>query len=179
MGGRHQPPVQLAPDTPPDEPLAEFEDFYRASYSRLTSQLHAYLGDRAEAEDVVQEAFVRTWQRWSVVSAYEDPISWVRRVAWNLATSRLRRVSAAARMLRRFASPQVEPALDPDHVALVAALRTLPERQRRAIVLHYLAGIPVVEVAADLGVPRGTVLSWLHRGRAKLAVHLVSEEQRR
>ncbi|GIF77433.1 RNA polymerase sigma factor [Asanoa siamensis] len=179
MGGRRQLPVPLAADKPPAEPLAEFDDFYRSSYSRLTSQLHAYLGDRAEAEDVAQEAFVRTWQRWSVVSEYEDPVSWVRRVAWNLATSRLRRVSAAARILRRYASAQVEPALDPDHVALVAALRKLPDRHRRAIVLHYLAGMPVAEVAADIGVPRGTVLSWLHRGRAQLAVHLGSEERRR
>jgi RNA polymerase sigma-70 factor (ECF subfamily) len=48
----------------------------------------------------------------------------------------------------------------------------LPERQRRVIVLHHIADLPVLEIAAELGVPKGTVVSWLHRGRAQLAAHL-------
>ncbi|MEO3815217.1 SigE family RNA polymerase sigma factor [Plantactinospora sp. B24E8] len=169
----------VRPDSHPDDERGEFESFYQASYSRLASQLHAYLGDRAEAEDVVQEAFVRAWQRWSGIGRYNDPAAWVRRVAWNLATSRLRRLTVAARMLRRHADPQVVPELGPDHVALVAALRTLSDRHRRAVVLHYLADLSVAEVADDLGVSRGTVLSWLHRGRIRLAAHLMSDDHRR
>jgi RNA polymerase sigma-70 factor (ECF subfamily) len=154
-----------------------FDSFYGASYSRLTAQLHAYLGDASEAEDVVQEAFVRAWQRWSAVRDYEDPVGWVRRVAWNLATSRLRRVRVALHALRGHDDDPVVAAPNPDHVALVAALRHLPDRQRRAMVLHHLADMPVTEVAVELGVPKGTVLSWLHRGRAQLAARLSAEEQ--
>jgi len=92
-------------------------------------------------------------------------------VAWNLAISRLRRLAAAARALRRLRPPDLVAALSPDHVALVAALRALPHRQRQAIVLHYIADMTVADIAAELNTPRGTVLSWLSRGRARLAEH--------
>ena len=151
---------------------AGFDRFYQTWYGRICAQVHAYLNDRAEAEDLVQEAFLRAWQRWSEIHRYDDPVAWVRRVAWNLATSRLRRLVTAGRALRRQSPPPVTPGADPDHVLLVAALRRLPERQRRVIVLHHIADLPVVEIAAELGVPRGTVMSWLHRGRAQLAAYL-------
>jgi RNA polymerase sigma-70 factor, ECF subfamily len=148
---------------------AEFADFYRASYRRVAAQVFAYLGSAAEAEDAAQEAFLRAWRQWSEVSRYDDPVAWVRRVAWNLATSRLRRLATAARVLRLHRPPDVVAALSPDHVALVAALRTLNHRHRQAIVLHYVADMTVADIAAELNVPRGTVLSWLSRGRTRLA----------
>ena len=155
---------------PADKP--NFDAFYGASYRRLVVQVHAYLGDRAEAEDVVQEAFIRAWDRWSKVSGLDDPAGWVRRVAWNLATSRLRRLATMRRSLSRDRPPDNAPPPSPDHVALVGALRQLPDRQRRAVVLHYIADLPVTAIAAELDVPKGTVLSWLHRGRAQLALEL-------
>src|SRR5690606_39076909 len=72
--------------------LADFDEFYAAHYGSLTTQLYAYLGDRQEAQDVVQEAFCRAYARWSSVRDYDDPVAWVRRVAWNLATSHVRRL---------------------------------------------------------------------------------------
>ena len=148
-----------------------FATFYATGYPRLAALLYAYLGDATEAEDVAQEAFLRAWRSWASISRYDDPVAWVRHVAWNLATSRLRRLGTAARYLARQSTAEGAAAalLGPDRVALVAALRQLPERQRRAIVLHYLGDLPVADVASELGVPRGTVLSWLHRGRARLA----------
>jgi RNA polymerase sigma-70 factor (ECF subfamily) len=155
---------------PGDRP--EFEALYEASYRRLVAQVHAYLGDRAEAEDMVQEAFIRAWDRWPKVGGLDDPAGWVRRVAWNLATSRLRRLTTMRRSLSRHRPPDDAPPPSPDHVTLVEALRQLPDRQRRAMVLHYIADLPVSDVAAELGAPKGTVLSWLHRGRAQLALQL-------
>lgn len=157
-----------------DGPSAEveFTEFYQISYRRLAAQVYVYAGDAAEAEDSVQEAYLRAWRQWSVVSRYDDPVAWVRRVAMNLATSRLRRLVTAARVLGRQRPPDPVAALGPDHVALVAALRTLTHRQRQAIVLHYFADMAVAEIAAELSTPRGTVLSWLSRGRARLAEHL-------
>jgi RNA polymerase sigma-70 factor (ECF subfamily) len=151
---------------------AEFTEFYQASYRRLAAQVYAYVGSAPEAEDAVQEAYLRAWRRWPVVSRYDDPVAWVRRVAWNLATSRMRRLATAARVLRRHRPPDLVAALNPDHVALVAALRTLTHRQRQAIILHYFADMTVAEIAAELNTPRGTVLSWLSRGRSRLAERL-------
>jgi RNA polymerase sigma-70 factor, ECF subfamily len=149
-----------------------FSDCYYASYGRLTAQLNAYLGDATEAEDVLQEAFLRAWQQWEKISAYDDPVAWVRRVAWNLATSRWRSIMREAKLRRQRDRHTYGAELGPDNVALVAALRSLRPNVRRVIVLHYLADLPVAEIASDLGAPRNTVLSWLSRGRAELAVLL-------
>lgn len=154
-----------------------FADCYHASYGRLAAQLNAYLGDAAAAEDAVQEAFLRAWQRWNQISEYEDPVAWIRRVAWNLATSRWRRIVREARLIRHYRGSDIVEATGPENVALVAALRKLHPNHRRVIVLHYLADLPIAEIAAEINVPRGTVLSWLHRGRAALAAHLTDKKE--
>jgi RNA polymerase sigma-70 factor (ECF subfamily) len=61
-------------------------------------------------------------------------------------------------------------------VAVIAALAALPEPQRRAVVLHYIADLTVPEVAEREGVPEGTVKSWLHRARTALAAELNSTD---
>jgi RNA polymerase sigma-70 factor (ECF subfamily) len=170
-------PVRAGPraETPPAVP--DFDELYAANYADLTVQLYAYFGDRQEAQDVVQEAFCRALARWRAVSRYDDPVAWVRRVAWNLAVSRWRRTRTAVNFVRR--QPRTEAQLDgptPERVALVAALATLPPTQRRAVVLHYLADLSVADIADREGVPAGTVKSWLHRGRTALAAQLTIEE---
>ncbi len=152
--------------------MTDFADFYAAHYADLTVQLHAYLGDLQEAQDVVQEAFCRAFARWQKVSGYDDPTAWVRRVAWNLATSRWRRIRAMRAFNSRQGSEPVDEGPGPDRVALVEALALLPAAQRRAMVLRYLADLPVAEIADRVGVPEGTVKSWLHRGRVTLAARL-------
>jgi RNA polymerase sigma-70 factor (ECF subfamily) len=159
------------PAASPAPGVPEFAELYEARFGELTVQLYAYFGDRQEAQDVVQEAFCRALARWPKVARYEDPAAWVRRVAWNLAVSRWRRTRTALRALRRQPVAHVD-GPGPDRVALVAALATLPPNQRRAIVLHYLADLPVDEIAEREHVAAGTVKSWLHRGRAALAVQL-------
>lgn len=154
----------------------EFEDFYAAYFRPLTIQLYAYTGDLATAQDVVQEAFCRALARWRRVSSMDEPGAWVRRVAWNLATSQWRRARVAA----RFARGQREehaPAPGPERVALAAALAKLPAQQRRAVILHYLADLPISEIAAQEGAAEGTVKSWLHRGRVALAAQLTEAEK--
>jgi len=68
------------------------------------------------------------------------------------------------------------PSVSVETLALVQALRTLPVRQRQAIVLHYLVDLPVAEIAQMLGVPQGTVKSLLARGRRALAATLGESE---
>jgi RNA polymerase sigma-70 factor, ECF subfamily len=167
----------IASKAPPHGRQSGFADCYHASYGRLAAQLNAYLGDAAAAEDAVQEAFLRAWQRWRQISTYQDPVAWIRRVAWNLATSRWRRIVREARLVRRYRGADVVEATGPENVALVAALRKLHPNHRRVIVLHYLADLPIAEIAMEINVPRGTVLSWLHRGRAALAVQLTDRKE--
>jgi RNA polymerase sigma-70 factor (ECF subfamily) len=157
----------------PAEPVEtiDFDGFYHAHFRPLTVQLCAYVGDLHQAQDLVQEAFCRAYPRWRRVSAMDDPVAWVRRVAWNLATSRWRRGRTSLAYLRRQRAEHVD-GPTPDRVALTAALAGLPERQRRAVVLHYLADLSVAEIARQERAAEGTVKSWLHRGRAALAIAL-------
>jgi RNA polymerase sigma-70 factor (ECF subfamily) len=157
--------------------LAGFDEFYATHYSGLTVQLYLYFGDRQEAHDIAQEAFCRAYARWGAVSAYDDPGSWVRRVAWNLALSRWRRTRSALNFLRRHA--RLEPPAEgpsPVRVAIMTALAALPERQRRVLVLRYIGDFTVPEIAEREGVAEGTVKSWLHRARAALAAELDDPE---
>lgn len=149
----------------------DFDELYRAHYGQVVAMAYALTGDLAEAQDLTQEGFCRAWQRWARLARYDDPLAWIRRVVANLAASRWRRLAVVRRHLRHERIETV-PELGPDHVALVAALRTLPEPQRRAIVLHHLADLPVAAIARELGVADGTVKSWLHRGRTVLAAEL-------
>lgn len=149
----------------------DFTAFYAATFQSLCAQLYVHTGNMAEAQDVVQEAFCRALTRWSAIRTYDDPVAWVRKVAWNLATSRWRRV----RRLVALNHPDLDgsvPEPTPDRVALAEALADLPERHRQAIILHYLADLSISEIAAITGAAEGTVKSWLHRARATLAIRL-------
>ncbi|BCJ34498.1 RNA polymerase sigma24 factor [Actinocatenispora thailandica] len=148
-----------------------FDEFYAANVRGITVQIYAYFGNISDAQDVVQEAFCRAYPRWETLRGYDDPVAWVRRVAWNLATSKWRRMRTAMKFARKQREEHI-PGPGPDHVALTDALRTLPDRQRRAVVLHYLADQSVAEIAEREGVAPGTVKSWLYRARNALAQQL-------
>jgi RNA polymerase sigma-70 factor (ECF subfamily) len=155
-----------------------FDQLYAATRGRLTAQLTALAGDPSEAQDLVQEAFVRAWLRWDTVGEYEDPEGWVRRVAYNLGVSRWRR---ARRLVLRPAPagalpPESGPPPDATAPGLLDALQALPVAERRVLILHHVAGLSVEEVAAEVGSPVGSVKSWLSRGRRRLATHLEREE---
>jgi len=145
----------------------DFEEFYSTTFKPLTAQLHAFIGDHAEAQDLVQEAYCRAYARWSSVSTYDDPVAWVRRVAWNMAVSRWRQARRLLRHRRELSRPAVD---GPDGVRLdlAQALAQLPVEHRRAIVLYYLADMSVHEITVFTGATEGTVKSWLHRGRIRL-----------
>ncbi|SFD55735.1 SigE family RNA polymerase sigma factor [Streptomyces aidingensis] len=168
---------------PPDEPRTRaadteaFDAFYAASVGRLIGQLYAMTGDLAEAQDVVQEAFVRAWERWGRLDLDDGaPEAWVRTVAWRLAVSRWRRMRTALAFVRRQGRPATVPPPDPHHVLLVQALRQIPEAQRRAVVLHHLCDLTVEQVAAETDCPVGTVKARLSRGRTALARLLADTE---
>lgn len=150
---------------------ADFEECYAAHFHSLTLQLNAYLGNLTEAQDMVQEAFCRALARWDRIAGYHDPAAWVRRVAWNLATSGWRKRRTMLNFLHRQREEQVA-GPSPDRVAVTRALANLPEAQRRACILFYIAQLSIAEIAEQEDVAEGTVKSWLHRGRTALAAQL-------
>jgi RNA polymerase sigma-70 factor, ECF subfamily len=152
-----------------------FDAFYAASYSRLVGHVYAMCANYADAQDCVQEAFVRGWDRRRQLEQANSPEAWIRTVAWRLAVSRWRRARRAlAPADRSLAAVPHEPGVD--HTALVTALKQLTAEQRRAIVLHHICDLSVAEVAAETGVPVGTVKARLSRGRAALALLLADED---
>ncbi len=151
------------------EGAADPRDLYAASYGRLVQVLTLVAGSRAEAEDVVQEAFVRLVPRWSKISTYDDPEAWVRSVAFRILSNRFRRARNAAAASRRASHVVQTSEVSGDSVDIGRALAALPIDQREVVVLHHLLDLPIAEIATSLGVPAGTVKSRLSRARAALA----------
>lgn len=154
---------------------SDFADFYAATWPRTLACTYALTADRGAAEEIAQEAYVKAWSHWRKVSRYDQPAAWVRQVATRLAVSRWRRSKVAATWLSRNRSEPVTAPPDETTTALVQALLRIPEAQRRAIVLHHLADLPVDEVARIERCPAGTVKARLSRGRSALALLLVDE----
>ena len=157
-----------------EEDEHEFDALYRRTSARIMGQAYALTGNRAAAEDLVQEAFGRAWMRWGRVRSLENPEAWVRRVMLNQAISSWRKTSRPDR-LEPVSRAGDEP--DVDAMWLAAALAKLPKDQCRAVVLHDAAGLSVPEIAGELRVPAGTVKSWISRGRAALSVMLADSRE--
>jgi RNA polymerase sigma-70 factor (ECF subfamily) len=154
----------------------EFDEFYAGAAPRLTRQLFLLTGDLGEAEDITHEAFARAWLRWTTVRTYDSPEAWVRTVARRLAVSRWRKIrTQAAAWVHHHDQQRPVPEPAPEHVALVAALRELPEKQRVAVVLHYIGDLTIEQVSAETGSSVSAVKQRLARGRKALAA-LMSEE---
>jgi RNA polymerase sigma-70 factor, ECF subfamily len=155
----------------------EFASFYAASFERLVGQLYGMTGDKAEAQDVVQDAFIRAWAHRGKIDRDGAPEAWVRVAAWRIAASRWRRAQHGIRLMALTGEPPAVTGPTPDRVAFVEALRKVPAEQRRALVLYHLCDMTVEQIAAETGAPAGTVKARLARGRAALApfVHDAAE----
>jgi len=151
-----------------------FTDLYVSSFARLVGQVAVVTADAGAAEEAVQEAFGRLWARWDTVATYDRPEAWVRRVAINIAISRWRRMRRLMPLGRAARAAHEDDAVTRPDVQ--RALRSLPVRQRQALLLHHVVGLPVASVAAEMRVPEGTVKSWLARGRQSLQRMLDIEE---
>jgi RNA polymerase sigma-70 factor (sigma-E family) len=151
----------------------EFDAFYQATHRRIIGHVYAMTGNLHDAEDCVQEAFARAWQRWAALSTeHGDPEAWVRMAATRLAISTWRKGLSRLTAHRRDSGVTEAPGMSPDHVAVVAALRKISTDQRLAIILHHYAGLSIEEVAAEVGAKPSTVKARLARGRRALAPHL-------
>lgn len=150
----------------------EFDAFYAATHRRVVGQVYAMTGSLHEAEDCVQEAYARAWQRWDALSAGGSPEAWVRTVAVRLAVSWWRKAVNRLTAHRREHRVAEVPGMNPDHLAVVAALRRISADQRLAIVLYHYAELSVEEIATETGASPSTVKARLARGRRALAPHV-------
>ena len=149
---------------------------FAASYRKLVVQLYGIVGNASEAEDLVQEAFVRAYAAGPRFTRVDNPEAWLRTTAVNLYRNRWRKMRNFARIKHRLAQPPDLPGIDAN-IEVVDALRRLPENQRVVLVLHYFADRQVQQIAEELGVAEGTVKSRLSRGRDALAAMLTMSKE--
>jgi RNA polymerase sigma-70 factor (sigma-E family) len=152
---------------------AEFQEFFASQYPALCRLGYWLTGDRAEGEELAQEALVRAYWRWPLVRRLDRPPDYTRKVLVNRYRSVLRRARVEARHAGRARPPaDLQPADHDGSLVLWAAVRRLPPRQRAAIVLRYQEDLPEAEVARLLGCSVGTVKSTTSRALAKLRAEL-------
>jgi RNA polymerase sigma factor (sigma-70 family) len=147
---------------------AAFDELY-AHALRVALRIVA---ERAAAEDVAAEALTRAYDHWDRIGdAAARRVAWTVRVTTNLAIDTTRRREAPAEVVEPDGGADPADAVAV-RLALIAALRALPERQRQAVALRHLAGLPQAEVARALGVHPGTIAQHVHRGMAALRLAL-------
>jgi RNA polymerase sigma-70 factor (ECF subfamily) len=148
------------------------QEFLHTTYPRLVAALALASGSRPAAEDAVQEALLRAWERSEKGEEIESLNAWVTTVAMNLARSSFRRLRSERKARARLGDTGWidDPAPDAGRsIDVERALAALPRRQREAVVLRYYLQLDTREVAAALRVHEGTVKSTLSRARAALA----------
>ena len=161
-------PLHLATEAPASETLEasrRFETFYDAESQSLFRRLWLVTGNRAEAEEIMQDAFLKVWERWEKVGAMDDPGGYLYRTAMNLFRKRYRRAALAIRRSIGLAPSRDDFADADDRDAVRRVLATLPPRQRAALVLTEMLGYSPSEAGRALGVRASTVRSLSHQGR--------------
>jgi len=157
---------------------ADFNRLYESSYGKILGTLTAMLGDRAAAEDCVQDAFERAYKKWPTWQPIAPAEAWVHRIAVNAAVSykRKMRLREVGEVIRRIGRPGVAP--DPQVLAensdLVAALAKLPPKQAAVIVLRHYHGYTNRAIAQALGIPERTVASRLAVAKERMRQMLKS-----
>jgi len=143
-----------------------FEAFFNDHRDRLFGMLCLMTGNRHDAEELAQDAFLKMWERWDSIASIDDPAGYLHRVAVNGFRKRLRRAAVARRLggrPREIASASAE-----DAVLLDEVLRALTPRQRAALVLTELLGYSAGEASKMLGVSASTIGALKYQGRAAL-----------
>ena len=146
----------------------DLEAFCHVQHPRLVRLLSLHCGDVETARELTQETLVRACQHWRKVRRMDEPAAWVTRVAINLSLSHHRRRTVRRRHAAAAPEPSRDPADATDGWVVRAALATLPERQRTALVLRYFEDLGVVEVAELMGVSPSAVKKLTARGMEQL-----------
>jgi len=151
--------------------LRELYDGHRAELVRL-----AALVVPGDAEEIVQDAFVRAHLAWHRIEDPDKALAYLRSAVLNGARSRRRHLRVVARSEPVHTAPPDGPETTAlaheEHARVVAALRALPRRQRECLALRYYLDLAEAEIANTLGISTGSVKTHVHRGLAALASRL-------
>lgn len=150
-----------------EEPRS-FEAFFASEHARLFGALCLVTGNRSEAEEIMQDAFLRLWERWDRVATVDDPSAYLFRTAMNVFRNRYRRAALALRKTISVASTEDALATVEDRDVVVRALRDLTPDQRAAVVLTGYVGLSSEEAGRMLGMRAGTVRTLATRARATI-----------
>ena len=155
-----------------------FEEFFRERYGEVVRSMRLMVGDHTRAEELTQEAFTRACRHWRRVRALDRPVAWVYVVATNEARREWRREQRAASAVA-LAPPTVDDVAGTLTTALDvrAALAELTSRQRAAVVLRYVADLPVNEIAEVMGCAPGTVKATLHQALGLMRIELETDDE--
>jgi RNA polymerase sigma-70 factor, ECF subfamily len=153
------------------QPLT-FEDLFADEHERLYRALYLIVGNSYEAEELMQDAFVRVLERWDRI---DNPVGYLYRSAFNATRSRFRRLKLAAKRTLTPGEPEDPFAAADLRDEIVRALRELPERQRAAVVLLDLLDLRSEEAAKVLRVTPSTVRSLASHARATMKMSMETD----
>jgi RNA polymerase sigma-70 factor (sigma-E family) len=164
----------------PESADAALARLYDAHYTELVRVAVLLVRDPESAEDVVQDAFVQVWKRWSRLADRDRAVGYLRTCVVNGARSALRRRGTERRHVERQGHERATDVPGADDRTLVAlrdrtvleALQDLPRRQREVLVLRHYLDLSEAEIAAVLGIGRGSVKTHASRGAAALRTTL-------
>ena len=173
------PPTRTAPHGVEEREVAEtrpsFDLFFEETHQRLFGGLCLITGSRYEAEEIMQDAYLKLWERWERVSVLVDPPGFLFRTAMNLFRSRYRRTVLAVRRQVSLAPAIDDLALVEDRDEVVRILRPLSPAERASIVLTTMFGYTSQEAGQLLGVKPATVRA--HATRARASARAKAEER--
>ena len=150
------------------EERAHFDTFFEEEHERLFKALYFVTGNRQDAEELMQDAFLRLWERWEEINRIQDPTAYLFRVALNGFRMRRRRAAVAIRKLTP-APERRDEFLDAEMRADVRQLLLeVKPRQRAALLLVDLLGYPAERAARILRVRPSTVRALATKGRQAL-----------
>lgn len=161
-----QPFVEVAAQATQAGLSASFEAFFEAESHALFRRMWLVCGDRGEAEEIVQDSFLRIWERWERLREIDDPTGYLYRTAMNVFRSRYRRGLLSVRRAVGQVRAHDDFASADARETVREALGTLTPRQRAAIVMTELLGFSSAEAGRVLGVRAGTVRALASQGRA-------------
>lgn len=164
-------PVEVPVQASRDEAL---EALFQEQYPKVVRLAYLLTSDAGVAEELAQEAFVRTWRAWGRIRNPQVAPAYLRKAVVNLARSSLRRrlLEARHRSARADDGREHDPGLRLD---VLDALRHLPPRQRACVTLRYYEDLSEQETARTLGVSVGTVKSTTHKALRRLETLLGGE----
>jgi RNA polymerase sigma-70 factor (ECF subfamily) len=154
----------------------DFGAFYEEEHRRLFKALYFVCGNRADAADLMHDAFARLWERWDRVERMDDPTGYLFRTAmnvWRMRRRAARRAAARIVMLAPAPDPYGEIELRED---VRAMLRSLAPRQRAALVLLDIYGYGSEDAARIMGIRPSTVRALATQGRAVLRAREATDD---